>query len=198
MRRHRSWLRRLLRGGRRFGRDERGATAIEFALLALPFFTIVAATLETALIFLAGQVLDAAVDNAARLVRTGQAQTAEYTQAQFRTAICDGLFGMFNCDDNTKLRINVSEVTNFSSVSLGYPLATGTNCTAAQCNWTLAEAYGPGTGSEVIQVQVYYKWPTVVNLPGFNFGTLPDGSRLLGATRVFKNEPFGCSGEDCI
>lgn len=198
MRNNRSWLARLLRRSRRFARNERGVTAIEFGILALPFFTIVGATLETALVFLASQVLDSAVDNASRMVRTGQVQTATYTQAQFRTAICDGLFGMFTCTDNTKLRVNVSVLGNFDSASLGYPLETGTKCTSAKCDWTLAEAYGPGTGSDVIQVQVYYKWPTILNLPGFNFQTLPDGTRLLGATRVFKNEPFACTGESCI
>ena len=49
---------------------------------------------------------------------------------------------------------------------------------------------------DVVVVQAYYKWPTLVNLPGFNFQNLPDGSRLIGSSRVFKNEPFGCS--DCV
>lgn len=182
-----------MRHGRKFGRDERGVTVIEFAILALPFFTIVGATLETALVFLASQVLDSAVDNASRMVRTGQVQTAAYTQAQFRTAICDGLLGMFTCSDNAKLRINVSVVSGFDTVSIGYPLDTGTKCTSTKCDWTVSEAYGPGVGCDVIQVQAYYKWPTVLNLPGFNFQTLPDGTRLLGASRVFKNEPFATS-----
>ena len=70
------------------------------------------------------------------------------------------------------------------------------NCTAASCDWTLNETYAPGTGGDVVVVQAYYKWPTLVNLPGFNFQNLPDGSRLIGSSRVFKNEPFGCS--DCV
>ena len=37
----------LGRKGRNFARDERGVTAIEFGILALPFFMIIGATLET-------------------------------------------------------------------------------------------------------------------------------------------------------
>ena len=199
MHKRRSWLGKLLapalRRARQFGRDERGVTVIEFAFLALPFFTIVAATLETSLVFLGGQVLDSAVDGASRLVSTGQAQTAGYTDTDFRKAICDGLYGMFTCSDTSKLRINVSVVSGFDAATMGYPLDTGTKCTATKCDWTLAEGYSAGVGSDVVLVQVYYKWPTVVNLPGFNFQTLPDGTRLLGASRVFRNEPFACS--DC-
>jgi Flp pilus assembly protein TadG len=50
--------RRLL--GRRIRRDESGATAIEFGLVALPFFALMFAILETALLFLASQTLETA------------------------------------------------------------------------------------------------------------------------------------------
>ena len=76
-----------------FGRDDRGVTMIEFGLLAVPFFTMIAAILETALVFLASQILDSAVQDASRLVRTGQAQANNYTLASFNTAVCNELFG---------------------------------------------------------------------------------------------------------
>lgn len=183
--------------GRAFGRDERGVTVIEFAFLAVPFFTIIAAILETSLIFLAGQVLDSAVQDSARLIRTGQAQTRSptpYSADDFRNAICAGLYNMFDCSkDKDRLRVSVTVLTDFSAASLGYPLKTGGDCKKDKCDWTLADAYAPGKGGSVVLVQAYYKWPTVVNLPGFNWQTLPDGTRLLGASRVFRNEPFVCA-----
>jgi Flp pilus assembly protein TadG len=181
----------------RFGRDERAVTLIEFGLLAVPFFTIIGAILETAMVFLAGQILDSAVQDSARLVRTGRAQTAGYVEADFREAICSGLYNLFDCTagDNDKLRINVAVVDNFEDISIGYPLKTGSACTSAKCDWTLPDAYDGGVGGDVMLVQAFYKWPTFVNLPGLSFANLPDGTRLLGASRVFRNEPFGCS--DC-
>lgn len=181
---------------RGFARDDRGVTAIEFAILALPFFTIITAILETALVFLAGQILDSAVNDSSRLIRTGQAQTSTpaYDAAAYREAICAGLYNMFDCDlADDKLRVNVTVISDFGAVALGYPLKTGEDCKKDDCDWTLSDGYQPGKGGDVVLVQAYYKWPIVVNLPGFNFQTLPDGTRLLGASRVFRNEPFVCA-----
>ncbi|RYE39513.1 MAG: pilus assembly protein, partial [Hyphomicrobiales bacterium] len=78
MTKRKSWMRWLLapalRSAGQFGRDDRGVTIIEFGILALPFFTIIAAILETSLVFFAGQILDSAVQDAGRLIRTGQMQ----------------------------------------------------------------------------------------------------------------------------
>lgn len=182
----RSVLAPAIRRGRQFDRDERGATAIEFGILALPFFTIIFAILETTMIFLAGQVLDSAVQDASRLVRTGQAQAQSYTLANFRTAVCNSLFGLFDC---SKLKIKVNVVSSFSAATRTPPTKSGADCQPV-CEWTLVESFSPGVGSDVIMVQAYYKWPTLVHLPGFNMQNQPDGSRLLGAVRVFQNEPF--------
>ncbi len=190
-----SLLRRLLapaiRRGRVFGRDERGVTAIEFGILALPFFTIIAAILETSIMFFAGQILDSAVQDSGRLIRTGQAQTQSYAPADFRAAMCSRLMGIFDC---AQLRVSVTVVTSFADATVADPVETGEDCDPI-CEWTLAEAYSPGAGGEVVLVQAFYKWSPIVNLPGFNLQNQPDGSRLLGAVRVFRNEPFAC--EDC-
>src|SRR5665213_2828535 len=84
----------LLRG---LARDQRGVTVVEIALLAVPFFLLIGAILETAVIFLASQILDGAVQDSGRLIRTGQAQSnspAAYTPADFQNAICSRLFGL--------------------------------------------------------------------------------------------------------
>jgi len=177
-----------------FRRDERGVTVIEFAILAPLFFTIIAAILETSLIFFAGQILDSAVQDAARLVLTGQMQSGPVTAnnlAGFRTRMCEGLYGMFTCE-NVKLKVSV--VSSFDAATVAYPIETGNQCEVVDgvktCKWTIVESYTPGTGGDVVLVQAFYKWPTLVHLPGFNLQDQPDGTRLLGASRVFRNEPF--------
>jgi Flp pilus assembly protein TadG len=167
---------------RAFGRDDRGVTLIEFALLAVPFFAITGAVLETSLVFLASQVLDSAVQDSSRLIRTGQAQNASYTADNFRTAICNGLFNLFNC---ANLQIKVSIVSDFASATTTSPL-NPTDPT----KWTLVPTYSPGVGSQIIMVQVYYKWPVILNFGGLNLATSSDGTHLLGSVRVFENEPF--------
>jgi hypothetical protein len=54
----------------------------------------------------------------------------------------------------------------------------------------LVPAFQPGTGSSIVMVQVYYKWPTILNFAGLDLASYSDGTRLLGAVRVFENEPF--------
>lgn len=201
MTKRKSWLRWMLapalRGANRFRRDERGVTIIEFGILALPFFTLIAAILETSLVFFASQILDSAVQDAGRLIRTGQMQTVSTntnTLDGFRTKICNGLYNMMPCSG---IKVKVSVVANFGSATVTYPIQTGSSCTTTNgvktCNWTIVESYNPGAGGDVVLVQAYYKWPTIVRLPGFNLQDQVDGTRLLGAVRVFRNEPFGCS-----
>lgn len=193
--RRRSWLKRFISspGGRSFTRDEQGAVAIEFAILAIPFFSLIYAILETALVFLAGQILDSAVQDAARRIRTGQAQAASWTADDFRAEVCNGLYGMFDCSAGSdRLRIRVSVVSSFATATVGTPVNPGcaTSSDPDDCDWTLTPGFVPGDGSDIVLVQAYYKWPTIVNFVGFNLSTQADGSRLLSGIRVFRNEPF--------
>ena len=72
---------------RRFVRQQDGAAAVEFGLVAVPFLGLTFAILETALVFFAGQTLETAVADSARLIMTGQAQTAGWSKDDFKTAI---------------------------------------------------------------------------------------------------------------
>ena len=175
------------RGG--FVRDERGTTAIEFAILGVPFFALLGATLETAYVFLGAQILDTAVQDASRYVRTGQLQNGNFgnpgEKNKFRQKICDELYGLFDC---TKLWVGVETVSSFTAAAPVSPLPT--TCTPTNCDWSLSEVYSSGGNSSVMMVRVYYKWPTLLNLGGFNLANTGANSRLLASVRVFKNEPF--------
>ena len=56
----------------RFLRDRSGSTAIEFALLAIPFSVLVFAILESCISFAGQQVMANVTDDIARQLRTGQ------------------------------------------------------------------------------------------------------------------------------
>ena len=78
-------------------RQQDGAAAVEFGLVAVPFLGLTFAILETALVFFAGQTLETAVADSARLIMTGQAQTAGWTKDDFKTAVCNHIYGLFDC-----------------------------------------------------------------------------------------------------
>src|SRR5690606_41203131 len=69
------------------------------------------------------------------------------------------------------VKVKVSVVANFGSATVSYPIQTGNDCTTTNgvktCNWTITESYAPGAGGDVVLIQAYYKWPTIVRLPGF-------------------------------
>ncbi|WP_170926295.1 TadE/TadG family type IV pilus assembly protein [Devosia lucknowensis] len=167
----------------RLRRDERGVTAVEFGLLALPFFAIIGAILQTSIIFLASQVLESAVHDASRTIRTGQAQSLSLEQ--FRTEVCDRLYGLF--PDCAGLHVRVNVVSNFQSATVAPPLSQP--C-AAPCNWSQPESWATGTRESVVLVQVYYRYPVIVQLGPLGLSNMSDGRRLMGSATVFKNEPF--------
>jgi Flp pilus assembly protein TadG len=168
-----------------FARDESGVTAIEVGILAGPFFGIIGAILETSMVFLAGQVLDSAVQDASRQIRTGQLQGQSYTLARFEDLICDKLYGLFS--DCHALQIRVTPVTNFTSATIAPPLSATCN---PVCTWNWPEQFAPGKGSNTMIVQVYYRWPLILPMASFAPNDQPDGTRLLGSVQVFRNEPF--------
>ena len=67
-------LQRARRFLRRFGSARRGATAVEFAFVALPFLTLLFAVLELGMVFLVSTTLQNAADAAGRQIRTGELQ----------------------------------------------------------------------------------------------------------------------------
>ncbi len=171
-------------GRRSFARDEGAATAVEFALLAFPFFLIIGGILQTSVIFLASQVLESAVQDAARQVRTGRITDSD-TIETFRDQVCDRLFGLFpNC---ATLHLRVVEVTDFQSATMVVPVDP--EC-RENCQWTTPETWLPGKGRSVVLVQAHYRYPVVLQFGPFGMANLLDGNRLLGMASVFQNEPF--------
>jgi Flp pilus assembly protein TadG len=175
---------RLLPAGaaRRFARHQDGAAAVEFALVALPFLALIFAILETALVFFAGQTLEAATADSARLIMTGQAQTAGFSQADFKTQVCNRLAGgLLDCTNG--VYVDVRTYASFSAVNTGSPIVNGTFDTTKM-------SYTPGAQGSIVVVTLYYQWPIYVSLLGSNLSNLNSGSRLLVATSVFRNEPY--------
>lgn len=168
-----------------FLRDQRGTTAVEFGLLALPFFAIIGAILETSVVFLSGQVLESAVQDTSRYIRTGQAQGIILNAANFKSRVCDRLYGMFG--DCSGLHVEVQTVSDFSAVAISPPVDW--SC-SSNCDWTRPETYTSGQGSSIVLVQVYYKWPIILSLGEMTLANLPEQKRLLATSTVFRNEPY--------
>jgi Flp pilus assembly protein TadG len=180
-------LRPLSAAGRRlpaFGGDTRGATAIEFALVVVPFIALMFAIIETALCFFAGQALETALMTASRAIRTGQAQQNGYTADDFKASICNELTYLFNCSSN--LYVDVQTFNDFASVTLTTPTDANGNLATTSNSYN----YNAGHGGTIVVIRAYYEWPVFINTLGNNLANEPDGKHLLIATAAFQNEPF--------
>jgi Flp pilus assembly protein TadG len=170
---------------RRFVRQQDGAAAVEFALVAAPFLALVFALLETAFVFFAGQTLEATAADSARLIMTGQAQTANYTKDDFKTAVCARVYGLFDCANG--MTVDVKTYSNFAAYSYTPPVTGGVFDTTKA-------AYSPGGPGCIVVVTLYYQWPIYVSMYNTALSNLNGNKRLLVATSVFRNEPYGPAG----
>jgi Flp pilus assembly protein TadG len=166
---------------RRFARQEDGAAAVEFGFVVAPFLALVFAIMETAIIFFAGQALETAVADSARLIMTGQAQTQGFSQAQFKNAVCAKIYGLFDCQNG--VYVDVKTFTSFANVSMPSPVD-------ANGNFVNNFTYNAGGPGDIVVVRLFYQWPVYVSLLGFNLQNVSGGKRLLVATAAFRNEPY--------
>jgi Flp pilus assembly protein TadG len=166
----------------RFARGRRGAAAVEFALVSIPFFALTFAILDIGMVYFVSIALENATDAAAREIRTGQLQTqGGATAATFKTLICNNMSWIASCTSN--LSVNVEEFSTFQSISQPSPVTNGAvNQASLQF-----QTGGPG---DIILVQSFFQW-TVLAPSLDNISTpLSGGKTLLSAAVVFQNEPY--------
>lgn len=172
-----------LRSSKQFAACKKGAAAVEFALVAAPFFALLVALFETAMVFFAQRVLDETADQVSRYILTGQAQTSGMTQAQFATYVCQNTLGLFNCNN---FMINVENYSSFASANTATPTLTFNSQGAVTNQWS----WSPGSQGNIVILQIMYQWPIILGPLGFNLSNLSNGNRLLVSTIAFKNEPY--------
>src|ERR1035441_8424423 len=103
---------------RAFVRNEDGATAVEFALVAAPFIALLVGTIQTFLVFFAGQQLQTVVTQTSRLILTGQAQDQGLSQSAFAQKLCANVAVLFTCSN---IMIDVEAYSLFSAANSGAP-----------------------------------------------------------------------------
>lgn len=165
----------------RFSKAREGAAAVEFALVAGPFFFLLFAIIEVALVFLASQVLEMATSKAARLVLTGQAKAQNFDQTAFRNAICQNAVILLSCNG---IAVDVKTYNSFASATSTRPTNAAGQVTYGQMGYT------QGSGGDIVVIRVVYEWPVMMPTFGLTIGDLSNGNRLLMATTTFRNEPF--------
>ncbi|MEP3046697.1 MAG: TadE/TadG family type IV pilus assembly protein [Roseibium sp.] len=166
---------------RAFARDIKGVVAIEFAMVGIPFFIILFATMEIGLVFVVNRMVDNSVVTASRMIRTGQNSSDSFTPDNFAEQVCDNM-PSFLCKPD-RLLVNVRTATSFTDA----PPENYQYDSDGQLNEE--HSYQQSGSGDIVIVNVIYKWPmftSVMNLNQMDHGN----ERHLSSTMVFRNEPW--------
>jgi Flp pilus assembly protein TadG len=181
--------------------DGAGAAAVEFALLAIPFFVLLFGILELGLVFLLSVNLANATSNEARLIRVGSLEAAgvgtttssgnQLDVSAFKTAVCNQIAVVPAATCVAQLQVDVRTLSSFGQAEPLSPIVGSTFDTTNLCFYS-------GAAGSIVEVRTYYLWSLmdpVLLAPLANIGRLtgPGGSSsgswlLVSSTEVMKTE----------
>ena len=167
---------------RRRRRAREGSAAVEFAMVALPFFFMMFAVLELALVFVLDSVLENAAIETGRLVRTGQAEAQSFNAAKFKTSLCSRM-SIFSGDCASKVTVDVRRIPQFKNPTVPDPLS------GAGFNPAVAD-YDGGKPGDIMLVRAWYQHTLLTPFLSQGLSKLKDGKSMLTATTAFRNEPY--------
>ena len=175
----------------RFAKNRKGATAIEFALLALPFCLLTFAILESCISFAGQEVMANATDDVARELRTGQVQKVDITTSTIQDMICQrmSLIVAHGCPG---LLVDLRHYDTFAdAAAAGFQVINGDivltkNGTPDGQGFTI----DPGASTSKNMLRVFYKWPVMTDFMAKSMANLNGNKTLLFASMTWQNEPF--------
>ncbi len=190
------------KGKAHFLKDEEGVAAIEFAMLAAPFFLILFSVMEIAMVFFGNSNIEYATREAARLVRTGQAQTGadfaredddndgvlntgSITASEFKNLVCANMFMVTDC--KTKIHIQVKTFNSWNDIDasqLTLPIAGGVHSTS------MHNEFEQPASCKVTIVRTFLERDLIAQIPGIGISNLSNGNLLQVGAAIFQTEPY--------
>ncbi|MEZ5920773.1 MAG: pilus assembly protein [Parvularculaceae bacterium] len=181
----RKLINRLFRGARRAAADREGSTAVEFAIIAPTFLALMFSTFEVGWFYFANSQVDGATLEAARYIRTGQAQESNLTKDEFFDHVCPYLEVFGQCQNN--LTVEVQTFSTFAALAAdNSPVVCRDDPQAA----IDAINYTPGTDDSIVRLRICLLYHTINPAIGVNVADSSNGKRRLYGTYIFRNEPY--------
>jgi Flp pilus assembly protein TadG len=166
-------------------RSRSGAAAIEFAVVAPVFLSLMFGTFEVGWFYFVNSQIDASTVEAARLIRTGQAQKSNLTKEEFYDRVCARLAALGPCDG--KLTVEVKHFDTFAELATDTSSMACSDDTQAEIN---ALPYEPGADNDIVRLRVCYLYQTMNPTLGVNLSDRQNGKRRLYGAFLSRNEPF--------
>lgn len=174
---------------RRFRRSQSGASAVEFGFVALPFLMLLAAMVETALMFWTSEVLEEAVSSASRSLLTGTSQTLfqgdpATKTAAFKNAVCENAPALIDCD---RLKIDVRSYSSFGGATTG---TSASNPVQGGALDTTGFGYNQPGAEQIVVVRAVLEYTLVFTQWSSALANIGGGKRAIVASTTFRSEPF--------
>jgi len=188
----------------RFGADS-GQAALQFAMIAPAFFLLLMGTVEAGVIFFAQSSLQNAVNDTARLIRTGQSACYSLdsnnlcqtmTADQFRTKVC-GEVSTLLPDCSTDSSGNSSLQFDVTDYPAGFAGATNASPLDSQNNLPKLTSFNTGGPCDVVLVRAYYRWQVFTPILNFFLANMNGSYHLLATAAAFRNEPYTTTTGGC-
>ncbi|MBL4871246.1 MAG: pilus assembly protein [Robiginitomaculum sp.] len=182
-------------------RDEQGTTAIEFAILGVPFLALLFGIVELAMIFFISSTTQHALESSAREIRTGELLGAGQGLAELKTNICTEMTTVGDCD-NLRIDIVSTNTGKFTDLSLATSptptVCTGTAQEISDCEDAAAAAapvmpadvWTCTSGGDVVMIRIQYVHTLSVPSALTKLANSTGNTRIISHTTAFKNEPF--------
>jgi Flp pilus assembly protein TadG len=174
-----------------FGRDRRGAAAVEFAMIGVLCIGLIVETMQAGLYFYTSASLERATGKAVRQIMTGSVSGQSLTAAQFRsTVLCPMLPAAMSC---ANIITNISTVSEDVAPNGFYSFVNATQSAVIPPTMDNTQtSFCAGTTSSVIYAQIYYAMPVISPVWRAIAATNWNGKSVafVNSAAAFKNEPF--------
>jgi hypothetical protein len=169
----------------RFGRDEGGATSIEFVILFPLFIGIFFAAFESGFMMLRNVMLERSVDLAVRDLRLGTPTPPTFDE--LKQTICERTHFIDDCLDVVQVELRPVDMTTWGPLD-GPPRCIDVESTIDPFDQT---EYSVGSNNELMLVRVCALFQPMFPTTGLGLGMRYDGegNYALVATSAFVNEP---------
>lgn len=165
----------------RWWKDDDAATAVEFAIVGVPFVFIMIGLIEVSLMFAANSMLQDATSQAARVIRTGQAQLSGADPEQiFRDQLCYVANIFLDCG---RVQYEVMPMGTFDDAGANQP-------TFDVDGNLVSQGFDAGTVSDVMLIRTVYYYPLMTPILGPLLADGPGQTKFMMSTMIFETEPY--------
>jgi Flp pilus assembly protein TadG len=169
-------------------RDSAGATALEFALVAIPFFFFIFGILGSSLYFFASNSLNYGVEAAARKIRTGEIIQSSTSIGDFRQLVCSKAGAAIDCN---KLRVLIQSDASWANITPQGCLDGNNEMVNSTGSVEELVSEYAGDASFVALITICYEWDLANTFSILQLGTGANGSgpAVIQASTAFRIEP---------